>query len=378
MFRKFFFMKNLKSSILGLALIYVAFVMGLMIFLFLSGFIVPDQKNSLLVYLTLNLIISSGVVFLLIRYLKHLSLLFEEEKNKGTTLEKQIKKTTVLMKELAVGNLDVATDEDKDQGEMLVALRSLQQNMFKARNDEKQRQDEDRKRTWVTEGVAKFADLLRQRNMNFADFGFEIIMNLVKYLGVNQGGLYLINDDDTDKYIELVGSYAYGRRKFNQKRIEMGEGLVGASILERQTIFLLQVPPNYLEIQSGLGDAPPRSITITPLTIEDEVYGVIEVASFQPLEKYKIEFLEKVSESIAATMAGIKQNMKTEKLLAESRQNAELMKQQDEEMRQNMEEMQAIQEALIRKEDSLKLVANEINSVEERLKLNIQKIRNNR
>jgi methyl-accepting chemotaxis protein len=83
--------------------------------------------------------------------------------------------------------------------------------------------------------------------------------------------------------------------------------------------------------------------------MNETVYALVELASFKPIEKYKIEFLEKVGQSIAASISNIKTNHQTKQLLLQSQQHTEELRAQEEEMRQNMEELTATQEELSRK-----------------------------
>jgi len=221
--------------------------------------------------------------------------------------------------------------------------------LIQMRNNLKQAADEDRKRNWVTEGLAKFADILRSRNDNLKELSENIISNLVKYMGVNQGALFLINDDnEQDVFIELAACYAYNRRKFLNKRIEIGEGLAGQCVLEKDTIYMSEVPGNYIKITSGLGEALPRNVLIVPLKLNDAIFGVVEIASFHTIERHQVEFVEKLGESIASTVSSVKINNRTKTLLEETQVQAEQMRAQEEEMRQNMEELSATQEEMHR------------------------------
>lgn len=229
--------------------------------------------------------------------------------------------------------------EDDTMGEALIQMR----------NNLKQAADNDRKRNWATEGLAKFADILQTRNDDLSELSDSIIANLVKYMGANQGALFLINDDDSQNpFIELVACHAYNRKKFLNKRIEFGEGMAGQCVLERDTIYMSDIPSDYLRITSGLGEALPRHLLIAPLKLNESIFGVVEIASFQAIEPYQIEFVEKLGESIASTISSVKINSRTKKLLEETQVQAEQMRAQEEEMRQNMEELSATQEEMHR------------------------------
>jgi transcriptional regulator with GAF, ATPase, and Fis domain len=168
---------------------------------------------------------------------------------------------------------------------------------------------------------------------------------------INQAGIYIVEeDDDEEKIIELKACYAFDRNKFLQKKIEIGQGLVGQCYLEKQRIFLKEVPDSYINITSGLGDATPKCVLIVPLVHEEKVEGIIELASFNILKEHEIEFVEKLAGSLAAYVAGNRINLKTKILLEKFQQQSEELQAQEEEMRQNMEEMQATQEEIYRKE----------------------------
>ncbi len=118
----------------------------------------------------------------------------------------------------------------------------------------------------------------------------------------------------------------------------------------RKTIFLTEIPGNYITITSGLGKAVPTSIVIVPLKHNDNIMGVIELASFNTFQSYEIAFIEKIAEIIAGALSSLKTSEMTRTLLDESDKNAEILKAQEEEMKQNMEEMQATHEEMVRKE----------------------------
>jgi PAS domain S-box-containing protein len=243
------------------------------------------------------------------------------------------------------------------------ALLDMEKSLKKASEEDQKYKIEEQKRAWTNEGIARFGEILRMQTDNLATLSDEIIGNIVKYLHANQGGIFLYNDDDKfDIHLELISAFAFDRKKYLTKRIEIGEGLVGTCAQEKQTIFLTDLPENYIELTSGLGDAVPRSLLIVPMMTEKNIFGIIEVASLNIFQPFEIEFLEKLAENMASTFATVKININTSRLLEQSKKQAEEMAQQEEEMRQNLEELQATQEESARREAEIKSLINAVDS----------------
>jgi PAS domain S-box-containing protein len=264
---------------------------------------------------------------------------------------------------LGSGETDSALIPLSDEDTLANALLDMEKSLKKAADEDKKYKIEEKKRAWSNEGIAKFGEILRMQTNNLAKLSDEIIVNLVKYLDANQGGIFLYNDEDTsDTHLELMSAFAYDRKKFIKKRVEIGEGLVGTCAQEKQTIFVTDIPENYIEISSGLGDSPPRCILIVPLKTEESIFGILEIASFIILQPFEIDFVEKLSQSIASTFATVKININTARLLEQSKKQAEEMAQQEEEMRQNLEELQATQEESARREAEINSLAKAVDA----------------
>lgn len=323
------------------------------------------------------------------------------------SLKKSINHTTHFLNKLAVGELPEAIEKNENELDLIVdAGISLKTNLRKAsdfainigdgqfdhkfspvsvedtlgnalvqmRDKLQQIADDDKKRNWATEGLAKFGELLREQNEDFKTFGEKITSALVKYLQANQCALFVLNSENKDdQYLELIATYAYNKNKFLSKKLKIeedyGEGLAGQAFLEAETIYLTDIPQDYVEITSGLGDARPNSLLIVPLKVNDKVEGVIELASFKLFEKHHIEFIEKLGETIASSIASVKVKDVTTRLLENAQEQTEQMRAQDEEMRQNMEELAATQEEMQRRSSELESLLMESQEKERQLLL---------
>lgn len=282
---------------------------------------------------------------------KKISAIINKQANR---LKKEAGRTKMVLsfiENLRQDKLDVPFSNRQKNDPTSKALLRLRDYMIKSKAEQEKRRIEEEQRNWVAHGLAQFGEILRKSNDNLEELSYEITRYLVSYLKVNQGGVYLLNETKNgDKYFELTACIAFDRRKYADKIINWSEGLIGRCGLEKETILLTDVPDNYINITSGLGEANPGTILIVPLKTNDELYGVIELAAFQVLQPFEVELVEKSAESIASTIATVKTNIQTNKLLRETQIQAEKMSQQEEELRQNLEEMRATQEESDRRE----------------------------
>lgn len=273
-----------------------------------------------------------------------------------------LKNTANFAKLIGEGKFDSAFKPLSSDDILGNSLIEMQNSLKKAKEEEEKRQKEDKKRYWVNNGLNKFSEILRKNHHNLNQLSFDVVLNIVKYLDAVQGGLFIVNNDENDhNYLELAACYAYDRQKFINKKVELGEGLIGTCYLEKKTIYLEEIPDDYINIASGLGKSKPRSLLIVPLILNEEIFGIVEIASLKKFEDYKIEFVKEVGESVASVVSSVKTNIRTAELLEQSQQQSEEMKAQEEEMRQNMEELHATQEEMGRKNAEIEGVMNGIN-----------------
>lgn len=214
--------------------------------------------------------------------------------------------------------------------------------------------EEEQRRQWANEGFAQLIGILREYTNDSEELAYQVIASLVKYLGAEQGGLFVLEEDQAgNRYLELKAGFAYNQRKYLQKRLELGQSLVGQAVLEKDTLHLDKLPEDYLEISSGLGEATPQNLLIVPLIDHEETYGAIEIASFKKLEEHEVEFVQKVAENVASTIATIKRTARMNKLLEESREATEQMRKQEQIMRKSLEKLAQTQEEMERNKQEL-------------------------
>lgn len=266
------------------------------------------------------------------------------------TLVDGLNSTAHFARQIGEGNLDAWFEKLSENDVLGKSLIDMRKNLKKAEEEESARKKEDEKNNWVTNGIAHFSDILRQHTDKLEDMAYNLMSHLVGYIHANQGALFILNDNDpNDIFYEIKAAIAFDRRKLLKKEVRPGEELVGRCAHEKMTIFMIDVPDDYVSISSGLGGSKPKCILLVPLKLNDQVYGVIELVSFKNFEPYQIQFVEKIGESIASSVSNAKVAIKTADLLQKAQLQGEELSSKEEEMRQSLEELQATQDEMERK-----------------------------
>jgi PAS domain S-box-containing protein len=262
-----------------------------------------------------------------------------------------------------------------DNDELGMSLINLRDTLKTNKENENNRRKEDELRNWIAEGMAKFGEILRNNIQDLEQLAFVTIKELTKYINAVQGGFYLLNDsEEQEKSFQLKAFFAYDRKKFADQRVAWGDGLIGTAANEQKTIYITQIPENYVSVTSGLGQANPKCLLIVPIMRENEIHGVIELASLNKMEAHQVTIVERVAEIIASTLSGAKTNVRTTQLLEESKAQAQALASQEEEMRQNLEELQATQEEATRQAEQFLKLENTVNHTMIRAEYNVDGI----
>jgi PAS domain S-box-containing protein len=265
-------------------------------------------------------------------------------------------------KRIGEGKYDTEFSPASDDDILGMSLITMRKNLI-----ENERQDKER--NWIVRGVAEISEILRMHDA-IDELGDDVIKFILGKIGAIQGAFYVVNDEAQPALIELRASYAYNRKKYLKAKFKFAEGLVGQAAAEKDTILRTEIPDDYVSVTSGiLGDQRPSCILIVPLITNEEVYGVLEFAGFKRFDPSQVNFVKELSLILARTIFNIKVNERTRRLLAESQEMSNELKEKQEVLRQNAEEMQATQEELQRSNQKLEEQIEEVNRTQKRMQL---------
>ncbi|MFF7840547.1 HAMP domain-containing protein [Streptomyces ossamyceticus] len=197
---------------------------------------------------------------------------------------------------------------------------------------------------WLKTNLARISGLMQgHRELPVVA---ELIMDeLSPLVSAQYGAFYLAEDTERGPELRLVGSYGYPDDTDRPDRIPVGRSLVGQAARNRRPISVEELPPGYVTISSGLGQAVPSALVVLPIVVEDQVLGVIELGSVTRFTQIHQDFLAQLMPTIGVNLNTIVANARTDELLDESQRltaelqarSAELQVQQDELQRSNAE-----------------------------------------
>ncbi|MFI5687819.1 HAMP domain-containing protein [Streptomyces sp. NPDC051636] len=254
-------------------------------------------------------------------------------------LTRQVRAIAEVASAVAEGDLtrSITVDASGEVAELKDNINSMVESL---RETTRANQEQD----WLKTNLARISGLMQgHRDLPVVA---ELIMDeLVPLVSAQYGAFYLAEDGDDGTELRLVGSYGRPEEDPRPTRIAFGRSLVGQAARSRRTIAVDDLPPGYVTISSGLGQVEPSALLLLPIVFEDQVLGVIELASVSAFAQIHRDFLEMLMETIGVNVNTIVANARTDELLDESQRltselqtrSAELQARQEELQRSNAE-----------------------------------------
>ena len=209
--------------------------------------------------------------------------------------------------------------------------------------------DEVERQRWIKAQLTQISNELQVAE-SFAQFGSRLLSKLVPLAGGGLGAMYRLNP--ATETLELVAGYGLDSAAEARHSLKWGEGLIGQCAVEQKAITLRNLPPEYTQLSSGLGAAPPSLLRIAPILSQDRVLGVLELASFSEWTETQAALLDEVTAVVALNLEILSRNLRTEELLGQTQEQARQLEEQTEELTQSQEELLAQKRELTTNESS--------------------------
>lgn len=222
---------------------------------------------------------------------------------------------------------------------------------------------ESKRDAWIKTGQAQLSEKLRG-DQDLTSLCSNAVEFLTKYLNAKVGVFYLLENNNK---LKLMGSYAYQHRKNLSNEFEIGQGLLGQAILEKQTMIVDNLPEGYLSVSSGLGEAPSASTLVCPILLEGKVTAVMELGTFGKFEEISLELLKVVNDTIASFIESARNREKMNVLLEDSQKKSSAMEKQSKELELINKDLAEQAQKIKKSEEELKTQSEELQATNEEL-----------
>ncbi len=267
---------------------------------------------------------------------------------------------------IARGDYNVNINLRSESDELGAALQLMTDSLRKNKQ-------ESTEQDWIKDGINRLGQEL-SGNLSLKELCQKAITFLARYSDSGSGVIYVY--DKEAEILKLYASYAFTERNALANHFKFGEGIVGQVALERSPILLRNIRRGETFIASGLIEEPPLNVYALPLVFESELYGVLEMSSFEVYTLLKREFLEQAGRNVGTYLYSVQQTDKVKGLLAiseEATRSAEARAKEIEHVNAKLEEqrkeLQNKSEELRKRNDSLILAKEELDRRAEQLEL---------
>jgi len=251
---------------------------------------------------------------------------------------------------IASGDLkqDIAVLAKDESGQLMESLRVMRDALNKQQQEASQRDS-------LQSALAGLNETMR------GDQDIDALAaNIIEYLATATqstiGAFYLLQGNR----LSLLASYAFTIRRGSDSSFEIGESIVGQCALERKPFIVTDLPPDYVQVMSGLGQASPSSLIVFPIELDGQLLGVIELGSFRRFGEREMEFVEKGREGVAIAISSAQARVRMTEVLQQTRTQAEELKLQQEQMELINAELEERSRALDKQKNEVLQKNNEL------------------
>ncbi|SLK18117.1 MULTISPECIES: response regulator [unclassified Paenibacillus] len=207
---------------------------------------------------------------------------------------------------------------------------------------------------WMSSNIARVPELLRGIG-SIRQISQMFISEFTPVLGAQLGVVYLIDEEKHPDELRRYGAYAFEENEDVGKEVyRIGEGLIGQAALDMTPIILEKTPEDYVNIGSATGASRASGVMIYPVVFEDELIGVVELASFEGFTNLHTQLFSQLIMNLGVILNNVRRRLRVEELLRESQALTEELQVQSEELQTQQEELRRSNENLEEQTGALK------------------------
>ena len=250
-------------------------------------------------------------------------------------LTRQVRAIAEVTSAVAEGDLtrSITVDASGEVAELKDNINSMVKSL---RETTRANQEQD----WLKSNLARISALMQGRR-DLAVVAELVMDELAPLVGAQYGAFFLAEEaEDGGTELRLISCYGDPGGEDRPTRFRLGQSMVGQAARSKRIIAVDDVPADYVAIGSSLGRTPAASLVVLPIAVEDQVLGVIELASMHRFTPVHRAFLEQLMEAIGVNVNTIVANARTDELLGESQRLAAELQARSSELQVRQEQLQ--------------------------------------
>jgi HAMP domain-containing protein/signal transduction histidine kinase len=250
-------------------------------------------------------------------------------------LTRQVRAIAGVTSAVAEGDLtrSITVDASGEVAELKDNINSMVESL---RETTRANRDQD----WLKSNLARISALMQGRR-DLAVVAELVMDELTPLVGAQYGAFFLAEEaaDGSGTELRLISSYG-DPGDDRPTRFRLGQSMIGQAARSKRVIAIDDVPGDYVELGSGLGRTAATSLVVLPIVVEDQVLGVIELASMHRFTPVHRAFLEQLMETVGVNVNTIVANARTDELLGESQRLAAELQTRSGELQVRQEQLQ--------------------------------------
>jgi len=271
-------------------------------------------------------------------------------------LTRQVRAIAGVTSAVAEGDLtrSITVDASGEVAELKDNINSMVESL---RETTRANRDQD----WLKSNLARISGLMQGRR-DLAVVAELVMDELTPLVGAQYGAFFLAEEatDGGGTELRLISSYG-DPGDDRPTRFRLGQSLVGQAARSKRVIAIDDLPGDYVALGSALGRTAAASLVVLPIAVEDQVLGVIELASMHRFTPVHRAFLEQLMETVGVNVNTIVANARTDELLGESQRLAAELQARSGELQVRQEQLQTSNAEL---EEKAALLASQNRDIE--------------
>ncbi len=198
-----------------------------------------------------------------------------------------------------------------------------------------------RQEEWFQSGQVGLASAMLG-DLTLPELGEAVLKFLAEYLNAHVGIFFARGESEYRR----VATYGFPVDEAQESVVHNHDNLLGQAIKDARAFIVEDVPDGYIRVGSGLGQAKPRQLVISPAFADGSIHAVFELGFIQKLNDRAVSFLDHASKAIGVAVQSANYRSHLQKLLEETQAQAEELQTQSEELRVSNEELEEQSNAL--------------------------------